>query len=286
MHNDFTRQIIEEFRGNAGVVGGMFAGARLLLLTTTGARSGAPHTVPLGYLPDGGDQVLVIGSAGGSSRHPAWFHNLLAHPRVAVENGVFRYTADAVVLTGDERDRAFARAVEADPGWGQYEEAAGRRLPVVALVQVSAGPPDIAAPSPGAALQLVHDGFRRELALIRAEVAGSRSGLGAQLRVNCLTLCQGLRNHHGGEDAAMFPGLARYRPDLAPVLSDLRREHDRIADLLAELQRVLSGGSVEPAAVLAEVDRLVDALERHLVHEEEQLIPVLDAALARPGTGG
>jgi deazaflavin-dependent oxidoreductase (nitroreductase family) len=130
---DFQQQVIAEFRANAGRVGGPFEGARLLLLTTTGAQSGTPHTVPLGYLPDGGEQVLVIGSAGGSPRRPAWFHNILADPHVTVEDGVFVSDALAVVLEGADRDRAFARAVETDPGWARYEEQSGRALPVVAL---------------------------------------------------------------------------------------------------------------------------------------------------------
>ncbi|WP_214406439.1 nitroreductase/quinone reductase family protein [Pseudonocardia lacus] len=272
---DFNRTVVDEFRANAGVVGGMFEGARLLLLTTTGARTGAEHTVPLGYLPDRDGRVLVIGSAGGSPRHPAWFHNLVANPRVRVEAGAFRYPADAVVLTGAERDEAFARAVANDPGWGEYEES-GRRLPVVALLDASSGPPDIAAPSPGAALRLVHDGFRRELALIRAEVAASGPGLGAQLRINCLTLCDGLGNHHRGEDAGIFPAVASYRPDLADAIDRMRDEHERVAVLLAELRAVLDADRPDREALLVEVDRLTGELEEHLLREEEVLVPVLD----------
>ncbi|MCM0675304.1 nitroreductase family deazaflavin-dependent oxidoreductase [Micromonospora phytophila] len=67
MPNDFNQQIVDEFRANAGRVGGPFEGARLILLTTTGARTGAPHTTPVGYLPDGGERILVIASAGGRS---------------------------------------------------------------------------------------------------------------------------------------------------------------------------------------------------------------------------
>lgn len=273
MPNAFNDPVIAEFREHHGRVGGWFADARLLLLTTTGARTGAPHTVPLGYLPDGGERVLVIGSAGGGPRHPAWFHNLRADPRAVVEDGVFTYPAEATILEGDERDAAFARAAEADPGWVAYQDGTARVLPVVALRSVQDGPPDIAAGSPGAALRLVHDAFRRELALIRTEVAGAGPGLGAQLRTNCLTLCAGLRHHHGGEDAAMFPFLDRTRPDLAPVLERLRREHEEIAALTARLAEVLAEGG---AGVAAQVDRLVDDLERHLAYEEEQLIPVLD----------
>src|SRR5690606_29051160 len=103
MPTHLQQQVIDEFRANGGRVGGPFEGARLLLLTTTGARSGAPHTVPLGYLPDGGEQFFVIGSAGGSPRHPDWFRNLVAHPQVTVEDGVFVVDAVAEVLDGAER---------------------------------------------------------------------------------------------------------------------------------------------------------------------------------------
>jgi deazaflavin-dependent oxidoreductase (nitroreductase family) len=277
---DFQQQVIAEFRANGGRVGGPFAGARLLLLTTTGARSGAPHTVPLGYLPDGGEQFLVIGSAGGSPRHPAWFHNLVANPHVTVEDGVFVSDALAVVLEGADRDRAFARAVEADPGWAEYVERSGRTLPVVALRPVP-GPPRFAdgpgGTAGGAVLTRVHDAFRRELALIRDEVAATGAGVGAQLRVNCLTLCAGLHNHHVGEDGAIFPFLAGQRPDLAPTLERLRAEHGRIAALVAQLRAVVTQ-PVDPSELRREVDRLAEELERHLAYEEEQLVPALDAA--------
>ncbi|GAA2914764.1 nitroreductase/quinone reductase family protein [Streptosporangium fragile] len=275
MPNDFNQQVIEEFRANGGRVGGFFEGARLLLLTTVGARSGVPHTTPLGYLPDG-DRVLVIASAGGAPHHPAWFHNLVANPRVKVESGAFTHEARAVVLEGAERDRAFARAAEADPGWAGYQAKTSRVIPVVALEPVP-GPPNPNAKSWGAALKLIHDAFRRELALIRKEIAGSGPGLGAQLRVNCLTVCRGLHHHHTGEDAGMFPFLAGRRPELTPVLDRLRREHEKIAALLAELQEVVSTDGADPLRVLSDVERLTDELESHLAYEEEELIPILDA---------
>ncbi|QIY58618.1 nitroreductase family deazaflavin-dependent oxidoreductase [Streptomyces sp. RPA4-5] len=276
---DFNRQIIEEFRANGGRVGGPFEGGRLLLLTTTGARSGAPHTTPLGYLPDGDGRVLVIASAAGAPKHPAWYHNLVAHPRVTVEAGVFTYEAQAVVLEGAERDQAFARAVATDPGWSDYQEKTERILPVVALEEIPAGPPRINASSAGAALKAVHDGFRQELALIRKEIAASGPGLGAQLRVNCLTLCQGLNNHHTGEGAGMFPMLGRNHPELAPALERLQEEHRKLAVLLAALQKVISTQDADPQQVLAEVERLTKEVEDHLTYEEEQLIPVLDGGM-------
>ncbi|WP_336318093.1 nitroreductase/quinone reductase family protein [Streptomyces lavendofoliae] len=278
MPNDFNQPVIEEFRANHGRVGGWFEGARLVLLTTTGARSGRPHTTPVGYYPDGDGRILVIASAAGAPRHPAWYHNLLAHPRVTVESGVFTYEADATVLEGEERDRAFARAVEADSGWADYQAKTSRVIPVVALDEVP-GPPRVNAKSMGEAIKVVHDMFRRELGLIRKEIAesGTATGLGTQLRVNCLAVCQGLHNHHTGEDTMLFPMLADRHPGLAPVVDRLQREHVRIAALLAELKEVVSGDTADAGHVLREVERLTDELEAHLVYEEEQLVPLLDA---------
>ncbi|MHA5052269.1 nitroreductase/quinone reductase family protein [Streptomyces sp. SD15] len=281
MPNDFNQQVIDEFRTHHGKVGGYFEGARLLLLTTTGARTGTPHTTPVGYYPDGDERVLVIASAGGAPKHPDWFLNLVANPRVSVESGVFLYDAEAVVLEGAERDRLFARAVEADPGWAEYQAKTDRVIPVVALHAIAHdGPPNVNAGSMGEALKVIHDGFRRELALIRTEfmTPGSGSALGAQLRVNCLTLCHGLHNHHTGEEIGIFRVLADRVPELAPALDRLRDEHQRIAVLAEELRRVVGEEYADPARVLPEVVRLTDELEAHLTYEEAQLIPILDAA--------
>lgn len=277
--HQFNQQIIDEFRANHGKVGGPFEGGRLILLTTTGARTGTPHTNPVGYLPDGGDRILVIASAGGSPKHPDWYRNLVAHPQVTVESGAFTYEAAAVVLQGEERDQAFARAVEADPGWAAYQEKTDRIIPVVALHEIARpGPPNINASSPGEALKVVHDAFRRELALIRREVSTGSATLGAQLRVNCLTFCQGLHNHHTGEDMALFPFLADRHPEAAPAVDRLREEHERIATLVEELRGVISDAEADPDDVRTEVDRLTSELEAHLTYEEEQLIPLLGGA--------
>lgn len=277
MPNPFNQQVIEEFRANHGKVGGYFEGARLLLLTTTGSRTGTPHTTPVGYYPDGGERVLVIASAGGAPEHPDWFRNLLAHPRVTVEDGVFTYDAEAVVLEGAERDRLFARAVESDPGWAEYQAKTDRVIPVVALHGIAPeGPPNVNASSMAEGLKVIHDAFRRELALIREEFRKPGGGLGAQLRVNCLTLCQGLHNHHTGEELGIFPLLADRHPELAPALGRLNQEHERIAELLEQLRGVLADTEqTEPGRVLAQVERLTTELEAHLTYEEEQLIPLL-----------
>ncbi|NEB03877.1 nitroreductase/quinone reductase family protein [Streptomyces sp. SID13726] len=272
---DFNQSVIEEFRANHGRVGGPFEGGRLILLTTTGARTGTPHTTPVGYLPDGGDRILVIASAGGSSRHPDWYRNLVAHPQVTVDSGVFTYEARAEVLRDEARDQAFARAVEADRGWAAYQEKTDRIIPVVALHEIPRpGPPHINATSPGQALKAVHDAFRHELALIRREMATGGSTLGAQLRVNCLTFCQGLHNHHTGEGAGIFPFLADRHPESRPAIDRLHAEHEHIAALVEELRRTLAAD--DTTAVPAEVERLTTELEAHLTYEEEQLIPLLD----------
>jgi deazaflavin-dependent oxidoreductase (nitroreductase family) len=281
MPNDFNQPVIEEFRANAGQVGGYFEGARLILLTTTGARSGHRHTTPVGYYPDGGDKVLVIASAAGAPKHPAWFHNLVANPQVTVETGVFTYEARAEVLAGAARDTAFARAVEAESGWAEYQAKTTRVIPVVALHEIATGgPPNVNASSMGQAVKAIHDAFRRELALIRTEITDAGPGLGAQLRVNCLTFCQGLHNHHTGEDLAMFPFLAERHPELTPVLDRLGREHEQIAALVEELKAVIGVDSADPERVRQEVERLTTELEAHLTYEEEQLIPLLDAPAA------
>ncbi len=275
MPNDFNQQIIDEFRANAGRVGGPFEGARLILLTTTGARTGATHTTPVGYLPDGGERILVIASAAGADRHPQWYRNLLADPQVTVEDGTFTYPARAEVLTGTERDRIFARAVEADPGWAAYQAKTSRVIPVVALELGAASPPPKVT-TWGAALKMIHDAFRRELALIQAEVDRSGPDLGVQLRVNCLTVCVGLDGHHTKEDTGMFAGIGAQRPDLAPVLDRLRGEHRRVAELVGQLQAAVTADNTDRDQVRAQVAQLVADLEAHLAYEEEQLMPVLD----------
>ncbi|MEV6287108.1 nitroreductase/quinone reductase family protein [Kribbella sp. NPDC051770] len=268
-------QIIAEFRANQGQVGGPFEGARLLLLTTKGARSGRPHTAVLGYYPDTDGRVLVVGSAGGGPKHPDWFHNLLAFPRATVESGAFTYDAEATVLAGAERDETFARLVEADAGWGEYQRRTTRTIPVVVLTPVEAGPPVLASGSPtfGEFLVAIHTTFRRELALIRREVATSGSALGAQLRINCLSVCQGLHNHHTGESTGIFPVLLDRYPELTAEITALQADHDKIALLLDELQELVRGG--RSADVLGEVDRLIEELTTHLDTEEAILIPLL-----------
>jgi deazaflavin-dependent oxidoreductase (nitroreductase family) len=135
--SEFNRNLIDEFRANAGKVTGVFEGAPLLLLTTTGTKSGRKHTTPLVYRKDG-DRIVVFGSKGGAPRHPAWFHNLVANPNVTVElPGGETFEARAAVTEGAERDRLFAAQKEAMPAFAQYEAKTDRQIPVVALERVN-----------------------------------------------------------------------------------------------------------------------------------------------------
>ena len=125
--NDWNRQIIGKFRANGGKVGGMWEGKPLLLLTTTGARSGQRHTTPTMYLADG-DRLFVFASKGGTPTNPDWYHNLLAHPEVTVEVGTETYEATATVLSGEERDRLYVRQAERFPQFGEYQTKTNRKI--------------------------------------------------------------------------------------------------------------------------------------------------------------
>jgi deazaflavin-dependent oxidoreductase (nitroreductase family) len=130
--HDWNRRTIEEFRANKGRVGGFWEGKPLLLPTTTGARSGQRRTTPMMYLRDG-DRLLVFASKNGAPTHPAWYHNLVAHPQVTIEVGSESYEATATVLKGEERDRLYARQAELYPQFGEYQQRTTRKIPVIAL---------------------------------------------------------------------------------------------------------------------------------------------------------
>jgi deazaflavin-dependent oxidoreductase (nitroreductase family) len=132
--NDFNQRIIEEFRANAGKVGGPFAGAPMLLLKTTGAKSGRERVTPLVYLPDG-DRYLIFASKGGSPENPAWYHNLVAHPDTTIEVGTETIPVTATVLRGEERDRLYAKQAGLRPAFGEYQQKTTRTIPVIALTR-------------------------------------------------------------------------------------------------------------------------------------------------------
>ncbi|MHB8468237.1 MAG: nitroreductase family deazaflavin-dependent oxidoreductase [Gaiellaceae bacterium] len=132
--NDYNSSIVEEFRANAGKVGGSWEGRDLLLLTTTGRKSGKRHTTPIVYTRDG-ERLLVYASKAGAPSHPDWFLNLEANPAVVVEVGAERYDAIATPLAGAERDERFAEQKQRFPTFAEYEQKTSRVIPVVALTR-------------------------------------------------------------------------------------------------------------------------------------------------------
>jgi deazaflavin-dependent oxidoreductase (nitroreductase family) len=133
--SDFNTKIIEEFRANHGKVSGGFDRAPMILITTTGAKSGKRRTSPLVYLADG-DRFVIFASKGGSPTSPDWFHNLVANPRVTVEIGGETFEAEATVLEGEERDRLYAKQASVMPPFAEYQAKTDRVIPVVALSRV------------------------------------------------------------------------------------------------------------------------------------------------------
>ncbi|MFF3837856.1 nitroreductase/quinone reductase family protein [Streptomyces sp. NPDC001930] len=304
--SDFNQQVIEEFRANGGRVGGMFEGAALLLLTTTGARSGRAHTNPAVYVRDGA-RLLVFASNAGGPRNPAWFHNLSADPYVTVELGtpegtVERFGATAVVTEGEERDRLYAEQADRDPGFAAYQAATDRIIPVVALHRVDLGDP--------ARHRAIADHLVKVHAELRAELTALREGLesaaeeatepadatdpvdeagtvvrgaptlGRRLARHCLTFCGALHAHHHNEDSA-FDLLEREFPELSDSLDRMREEHKVVARTVEELEALLASEAA-PAILRAEVDRLANRLEEHFAYEEAQLVPALTRSRAVP----
>lgn len=130
--NDWNRQTVEEFRANKGQVGGIWEGRPLLLLTTTGAKSGQRRTTPMMYLRED-DRLFVFASRGGGPTNPDWYHNLLAHPEVTVEIGDQTHAAIAKPVIGEEHDSIYAQWAEQYPQFREYQEKTSRSIPVIEL---------------------------------------------------------------------------------------------------------------------------------------------------------
>ena len=136
MPNDFNQKIITEFRANGGKVGEPFANAPLLLLITTGAKSGQSRVNPLVYATDG-DRIVIFASKAGAPTNPDWYHNILAQPLVHVEIGSESYQARATVAGDADRDRLFAQMAARNQGFADYQEKTTRRIPVVFLDRIA-----------------------------------------------------------------------------------------------------------------------------------------------------
>jgi deazaflavin-dependent oxidoreductase (nitroreductase family) len=131
--SDWNRKIIDEFRANEGRVGGQFDGAPLLLLHTTGRKSGSERVSPVMYLDLDGRR-FVFASKAGADTNPDWYNNLRSHPEVTYELAKGTYTATATPLDEPERARIYTEQAGRYPGFAEYQEKTERVIPVVELV--------------------------------------------------------------------------------------------------------------------------------------------------------
>ncbi len=131
---DFNRNVVEEFRANGGKVGGPFEGGTLLLLHTTGAKSGQPRVSPLAYLTIDG-KMLIVGSYAGAPRSPAWVHNLRANPKAFIEVGTQAYEVDVRELPDDERAATYPKLAELAPVFAEYQAKTTRAIPLFELTR-------------------------------------------------------------------------------------------------------------------------------------------------------
>jgi deazaflavin-dependent oxidoreductase (nitroreductase family) len=134
--SEWNDKIIEEFRANGGQVGGQFEGAPLLLLHSTGAKSGLERVSPMMYRKVG-DAWAVFASKAGADTNPDWYHNLLAHPTARIEVGVQTLDVTARTATDDEREPIWSAQKADYSGFAGYEQKTSRQIPVVILERAS-----------------------------------------------------------------------------------------------------------------------------------------------------
>jgi deazaflavin-dependent oxidoreductase (nitroreductase family) len=136
MLNSFLRGVLlvykSLYRATKGRLGGRIQGLPVLLLTTTGRKTGRVRTTPLGYFEDDGRYVIIASNAGRGS-NPGWFHNLRSYPQVRLQLGARRMEAKAQVAPKGERERLWARLVELAPGYAAYARRTKREIPMVVL---------------------------------------------------------------------------------------------------------------------------------------------------------
>jgi deazaflavin-dependent oxidoreductase (nitroreductase family) len=303
--NEFQRQVIAEFRANHGKMSGMFEGWTLAVLTTVGARSGLRRESILGYLEFDGTGI-VVASSNGADKHPAWYHNLRKNPIVTVETGSDTYQAIAAIPPDQERDRLFGRVIAEAPGYADHQAKTAREIPVVVLHRIGPKPGEERVKGMGDWIVEVHDWLRKELGTLRAQadqaidggVDTIEGGVGTiertppdlvqQMRTHCLNFCGALKKHHGGEDMAVFPMLAKQFPALAPALVRLGEEHKVVARLQDDIQQLVDGfvpGETDPVRLRADLERLADQLESHFRYEEETIVTALNATAPAPEFG-
>jgi deazaflavin-dependent oxidoreductase (nitroreductase family) len=133
MSSEFTQRVIAEFRANEGRVGGDLAATPIILIHHLGARTRTERVTPLAYSSQAGGSLVIAASNGGSPTHPAWYHNLRAHPTIEVELGTERFTVLAEEVTGAARADLWPRMVAASPTLGELQAKTARRIPLFTL---------------------------------------------------------------------------------------------------------------------------------------------------------
>ena len=138
--NDWNSKVIDEFRANAGKVGGVFQGATILLLHSKGAKSQRERINPLAYVRDGG-RFVVIASKGGAPTNPDWYHNVVANPELTVEVGTEAFRVHATISEEPERTRLYNKMVEVQPAsvsktFDEYRRKVKRKIPVIVLTRM------------------------------------------------------------------------------------------------------------------------------------------------------
>lgn len=134
--SDWNEKVIKEFRENAGKVGGPFANANLLLLHTTGAKSGLERVNPLAYTTEG-ERYVVVASKGGAPTHPDWYRNIVANPEVSVEVGTEQFKARATIAEEPERTKLYEKMETTSPAFTEYKSKTTRIIPVIILTPES-----------------------------------------------------------------------------------------------------------------------------------------------------
>ncbi|SDU68851.1 nitroreductase/quinone reductase family protein [Amycolatopsis keratiniphila] len=272
----FNDQVIEEFRQGKG---GTSEGWKLILLTTTGAKTGKRRTNPLGYLEIDG-KTVVVASNMGAPAHPGWYHNIRRDHRVTVETRSETYEAVAAVPPAVERDALFAKIVAEEPGFAEYQAKTTRELPVVILHRI-----DERVRGLGDFLVEVHEWLREELKSLRAGVEDIVAGradaliMEKSLKAHCVSFCEALTKHHTGEDMGAFPMLAQRFPALAPVLTKLGEDHVVVAATQKRIRALVEGyvhGESDPVRLRDEFDALAGTLEAHFAYEERSVVEALN----------
>ncbi|MFE9861074.1 nitroreductase/quinone reductase family protein [Streptomyces sp. NPDC005780] len=284
--------VIEEFRAHRGKVGGPFEGRDLALLTTTSAASGTPRTTVLGYVRRG-ESLMIIGSGSGTPNHPGWYHDLLAHPVVGVEIGTRNLQMLAVPDQGAHSEELLDHTLPAVHGTGAHP-ASAVRVPLVVVLE--AADPEEWEGRPREIRTLadkvmeVHTWLRGQLRQVKAETDAHFAaraahqgpgeppapGLGLQIRQRCLAFCQALEFHHTSEDDHLFPGIARYHPELGAVFDRLRDEHRTVARIQNDLAVLLAGvGIADPQRFRTELAAMSAELNTHFDYEEKEIVPLL-----------